>query len=53
MAYALPGSSQANTANFNHAFKRGVMYELVLLAIVCAISVTLPRRFRAEAYQEV
>jgi EmrB/QacA subfamily drug resistance transporter len=43
---------EANITNFNHAFTFGIIFEVSLLAIVFALAFVLPKRFRAEAYQE-
>jgi EmrB/QacA subfamily drug resistance transporter len=42
----------ANATNFNRAFKWSMVYTAGLLALTFALTYGLPRRFRAEAYQE-
>lgn len=44
--------TQANANNFTNAFGVAVIFELVVLAVVFALSFTLPRHIRPEAYQE-
>ncbi|HSX43560.1 MAG TPA: MFS transporter [Candidatus Saccharimonadales bacterium] len=43
----------ANARNFDHAFRWAIIYSIGLLAITFALSFLLPRKFRAEAFQEV
>lgn len=38
--------TKANGQNFVGAFRAGVIYVMVLLAVVCVLSFTLPRKFR-------
>jgi EmrB/QacA subfamily drug resistance transporter len=46
------GAKTANATNFDHAFRAGVTYELVLLAICFGLSFLLPVHFRKEAFTE-
>jgi len=46
-------AAQANATNFNKAFKWAMIYALGLLLLTLALSFTLPRHFRAQAYAEV
>jgi EmrB/QacA subfamily drug resistance transporter len=43
---------EANAANFDHAFRWGVGYELILSVIVLFLSFLLPRHIRPEAFEE-
>ncbi|MDB5176252.1 MAG: drug resistance transporter, EmrB/QacA subfamily [Candidatus Saccharibacteria bacterium] len=43
---------QANTTNFNNAFRWSIIYELCLLALTFSLTLFLPRKFKAEAYTE-
>lgn len=42
----LNGVKQANANNFASAFRAGVIYEVILLTVVCGLSFLLPRKFR-------
>lgn len=44
--------TEANAANFDHAFRAGVTYELILSAIVLFMSFLLPRHIRPQAFEE-
>ncbi|MDB5169166.1 MAG: drug resistance transporter, EmrB/QacA subfamily [Candidatus Saccharibacteria bacterium] len=43
---------KANSANFNHAFKYGMVFEVSLLALVFGLSWVLPKRIDKSAYAE-
>jgi hypothetical protein len=45
-------AQQANHENFVHAYKDGLIYDLILLAAVFGLSFALPRHIRPGAYQE-
>jgi len=44
---------KANAVNFDTAFRWAITFAIGLLAVTCALSFGLPRKFRAEAYAEV
>ena len=39
-------AKEANARNFGTAFRAGVIYTILLLAVVCTLSLTLPRKLR-------
>lgn len=44
---------QANNDNFNHAYHWTVGYEWAMLAVVFVAALLLPKRFKAEAFNEI
>jgi EmrB/QacA subfamily drug resistance transporter len=46
-------AKQANATNFDNAFRWGIGYGIGLLAVTFALTLFLPRHFKAEAYAEV
>jgi hypothetical protein len=43
---------RANAENFSHAFRAATAYSVIVLVGVFCLTFLLPRRFRAEAYNE-
>ncbi|HKR81490.1 MAG TPA: MFS transporter [Candidatus Saccharimonadales bacterium] len=44
--------TQANAANFDHAFRWGVTYEIILSGIVLLMSFLLPRHIRPQHFED-
>jgi len=50
---ATTAALKANAANFDNAFRWGIVYEISLLVLTFCLTFFLPRRFRADAFAEV